>query len=156
MLSYARRQYSAICVDLSGMMERYSVEILHEAKRVYLVTTAELPALHLAREKLAFLRSQDLDSRVSILLNRSEKRGQISLGEMEKLFGMPVFMTFPNDYSGVHTALTEGRQVIASSALGSRFRELAVTMLDKKAVSPPAKRGLMDRLTRKKIEVEAL
>jgi pilus assembly protein CpaE len=154
-LDYARRQYSAICVDLSGMMERYSVEILHEAKRVYLVTTAELPALHLAREKLAFLRSQDLDGRVSILLNRSQKRGQISLEEMEKLFGMPVLMTFPNDYSGVHKALTEGKQVAASSALGDRFRELAETMAGKKASPPQSKRGLMDMLTRKKTEVEA-
>ena len=59
-------------------------EILHEAKRVYLVCTTELPSLHLCREKLAFLRSQDLASRVSILLNRSQKRGQISLDEMEK------------------------------------------------------------------------
>lgn len=154
-LDYARRQYSAICVDLSGMMERYSIEILHEAKRVYLVTTAELPALHLAREKLAFLRSQDLDSRVSILLNRSQKRGQISLEEMEKLFGMPVLMTFPNDYSGVHKALTEGKQVDASSALGGRFRELAETMAGKKGSPTQSKRGLMDMLTRKKTEVEA-
>jgi hypothetical protein len=59
-LSFARRQYSTICVDLSGMMERYSVEVLHEAKQVFLVATSELPVLHLAREKLAFLRSQDL------------------------------------------------------------------------------------------------
>jgi pilus assembly protein CpaE len=137
------------------MMERYSIEILHEAKRVYLVTTAELPALHLAREKLAFLRSQDWDGRVSILLNRSQKRGQISLDEMEKLFGMPVLMTFPNDYSGVHKALTEGKQVAASSALGGRFRELAETMSGKKASPPQSKRGLMDMLTRKKTEVEA-
>jgi pilus assembly protein CpaE len=154
-LSYARRHYSAICVDLSGMMEKYSIEILHEAKRVYLVTTAELPALHLAREKLAFLRSQDLADRVSILLNRSQKKGQISLEEMEKLFGMPVFMTFPNDYAGVHKALTDGKQVDASSALGSRFRELAQAMGGKKASPAAAKRGLMDMLTRKKTEVEA-
>jgi pilus assembly protein CpaE len=153
-LNYARRHYSAICVDLSGMMERYSIEILHEAKRVYLVTTAELPALHLAREKLAFLRSQDLAERVSILLNRSQKKGQISLEEMEKLFGMPVFMTFPNDYLGVHHALTLGKQVEVTSPLGSRIRELAQAMAGKKA-SPATKRGLMDMLTRKKAEVEA-
>jgi pilus assembly protein CpaE len=154
-LSYARRHYSAICVDLSGMMERYSIEILHEAKRVYLVTTPELPSLHLAREKLAFLRSQDLADRVSILLNRSQKKGQISLEEMEKLFGMPVFMTFPNDYSGVHKALTAGKQVDTSSPLGSRLGELAQTMAGKKASPKAARRGLMDLLTGKKTEVEA-
>jgi pilus assembly protein CpaE len=153
-LSFARRHYSAICVDLSGMMERYSVEILHEAKRVFLVTTAELPALHLAREKLSFLRSQDLGERVSILLNRSQKKGQIALEEMEKLFGMPVFMTFPNDYSGVHKALTAGKQVDEKSALGSRIHELAEAMVGKKPSTKAVKRGLMDMLTGKKTEME--
>ena len=146
-LNYARRHYSAICVDLSGMMERYAVEILHEAKRVYLVTTPELPALHLAREKLSFLRSQDLADRVSILLNRSQKKGQISLEEMEKLFGMPVFMTFPNDYTGVHHALTAGKQVEGSSPLGGCFRDLAETMAGKKPSPKATKRGLMGLLT---------
>jgi len=136
-------------------MEKYSVEILHEAKRVYLVSTAELPALHLCREKLAFLRNQDLGDRVSILLNRSQRRGQISLEEMEKLFGMPIHMTFPNDYAGVHAALTAGKHVDASSPLGSRYRELAETMVGKKVESIERKRGLMDRLTRKKTEMEA-
>lgn len=154
-LSYARRHYSSIMVDLSGMMERYSMEVLHEAKRVFLVTTAELPSLHLCREKLEFLRSQDLENRVSILLNRSQKRGQISVPEMEKLFGMPVHMSFPNDYAGVHAALTAGKHVDSSSALGSRYRELAQSMVGKKAEIPEKKRGFMDLLQRRK-EVEAL
>jgi pilus assembly protein CpaE len=130
-LNYARRHYSAICVDLSGMMERYSLEILHEAKRVFLVTTPELPSLRLAGEKLAYLRSQELDDRVSILLNRSQKRDQISLEDMEKLFGMPV-QTFPNDYLGVHRALTAGTQVDPGSSLGACFRQLAESLSAKK------------------------
>ena len=154
-LSYARRHYSAICVDLSGMMERYSIEVLHEAKRVFLVTTAELPALHLAREKLVFLRSQDLASKVSVILNRSQRRGQISVEEVEKLFGMPIHMTIPNDYSGVHEALTAGRRVSSSSALGSRFRELAESMIGKKPAVVEKKRGLIDLLSRQRLELEA-
>ncbi|MEO7650810.1 MAG: hypothetical protein ABIZ80_10110 [Bryobacteraceae bacterium] len=154
-LEYARRNYSTIFVDLSGMMEKYSLEILHEAKRVFLVTTAELPSLHLAREKLAFLRAQDLDSRVSILLNRSQKRHQISLAEMEKLFGMPIHMTFPNDYAGVHKALTAGKCVDTQSELGGRYRELAETMVTRKAPVIERKRGFLDLLVGKKSEVQA-
>ena len=154
-LSYARRHYSHIFVDLSGMMEKYSMEVLHEAKRVYLVCTSELPSLHLCREKLAFLRSEDLGGRVSILLNRSQKREQISLEEMEKLFGMPIHMTFPNDYAGVHAALTTGKHVNSASPLGSRYRELAESMTTKKSPAMERKRGFMDMLTRKKTEAEA-
>jgi len=153
-LGYARRHYSSIFVDLSGMMERYSIEILQESKRIFVVTTSELPSLHLCREKLAFLRSIDLDSRVSILLNRSQKRGQISIPEMEKLFGMPIYMSFPNDYVGVHAALTAGKHVEAASPLGSRYRELAEGMAGKKPGPIEKKRGFMDLLSRPKKEVE--
>jgi pilus assembly protein CpaE len=111
--------------------------------------------LHLCREKLAFLRSQGLVERVRILLNRSQKRGQISLEEMEKLFGMPVHMTFPNDYAGVHAALTSGKHVDASSPLGARYRELALSMLGKKPPVADRKRGFMDMLTGKKTQAEA-
>jgi pilus assembly protein CpaE len=154
-LDYARRHYTSIFVDLSGMMEKYSIEILHESKLVYLVCTSELPSLHLCREKLAFLRSQDLAGRVRILLNRSQKRGQISLDEMEKLFGMPIHMSFPNDYAGVHAALTAGKHVDSSSPLGSRYRELAQTMVGKKPPVTDRKRGFMDLLTGKKTEAQA-
>jgi pilus assembly protein CpaE len=154
-LAYARRHYGAICVDLSGMMERYSVELMHEAKRIYLVTTSEIPALHLAREKLSFLRSEDLGEKVSILLNRSQKRPQISLEDTEKLLGAPVHMSFPNDYDGVHKALTAGKEVEANSPLGICIRELADTMIrrtaaiEKHVVVVEKKRGLMDILTRR-------
>jgi hypothetical protein len=35
------------------------------------VCTPEVPSLHLTREKLAFLKTMELDTRVSVVLNRS-------------------------------------------------------------------------------------
>ena len=135
-------------------MEQYSIEILHEAKRIYLVTTAEVPSLHLAREKLTFLRSEELGEKVTVLLNRSQKRAQISLEDTEKLLGTKIQMTFPNDYAGVHKALTAGKQVISTTPLGICIRQLAETMIRRpstpeKRVVVEKKRGLMDMLTGK-------
>lgn len=150
LMEFARRNYKAICIDLSGMMEKFSVEILHEARRIFLVCTPEIPSLHLAREKLTFLRSLDLGSRVTILLNRAQKRHTISLPEVEKLFGLPVHMTFPNDYMGVHKALTTGKHVDFSSELGKRFQALAQTMLTTATAPNEKKRGFLDILVSRK------
>jgi phosphoribosylformylglycinamidine synthase len=49
-------------VDLSGNLERYSIEIMQDCKRIMLVCTPEIPSLHLAREKINFLKTLDLDS----------------------------------------------------------------------------------------------
>ncbi len=155
LLDFARRNYRSICVDLSGNMEKFSLEIMLESKKIFLVCTPEIPSLHLAREKYLFLKNIDLGDRVSVLLNRCTKRNQvISSEQIENLLGMPVAMTFPNDYHGVHTALTAGRQVEANSELGRHFSTLAETMMDRKqsgngpaAPAAPAalkKKGLLD------------
>ena len=125
LLEFARRNYQVICADLSGILEKFSIEILHEAKQIFLVCTPEVPSLHLAREKLRFFRTMDLDSRVKILLNRAQKRSFIPVSEIEKVLNMPVFMAFPNDYVGVHKALTAGKQVNPASELGKGFQALA-------------------------------
>ena len=53
LIAFARRQYGVICVDLSGNMEKYSIELMMESKRIFVVATPEIPPLHLARQRLA-------------------------------------------------------------------------------------------------------
>ncbi len=133
LLDFARRQYRAICVDLSGNMEKFSLEIMHESKWIFLVCTPEIPSLHLAREKLSFLRNLDMGDRVSLLINRWHKRSVISPAQIEELLRIPVQMTFPNDYQGVHKALTAGKIVEPTSELGKQYTRLANTMIDRKS-----------------------
>jgi pilus assembly protein CpaE len=128
-LDFVRRRYKAVCLDLSGNLEKYSIEIMHESNTVFLVCTTELPSLHLAREKLAFLRSLELDSRVSIVLNRVGKRDVMSTTDVEKLLGLPVRAVLPNDYAGIHRALASGQPVDPSTDLGGRFTAFAETVL---------------------------
>ena len=52
--------YEAMCFDLSGNMEPFSLDILRESRRIVLVCTPEASSLHLARKKLAMLRGLDL------------------------------------------------------------------------------------------------
>ncbi len=135
MMEFMRRNYSALCFDMSGNLERYSVEIMHESKRIFLVCTPEIPSLHLAREKYLYLKQLDLGERVCVLLNRCPKRSLISPQEIEQLLGIPIYMTFPNDYQGVQRAMTAGRWVDSSSELGQQFTSLANRMLEPKVVA---------------------
>lgn len=137
LIEFMRRNYRVLCFDLSGNLERYSLEIMHEAKKILLVCTPEIPSLHLAREKYAYLQKLDLGDRVTILLNRCQKRPMISPEQIEQLLGLPVFMTFPNDYHGVQRALTMGRWVEPNSDLGKQFYHLAQTLMDRRPALAP-------------------
>jgi Flp pilus assembly CpaE family ATPase len=140
-----RRNYSALCFDMSGNLERYSLEIMHESKRIFLVCTPEIPALHLAREKYLYLKQLDLGERVSVLLNRYPKRSLITPPQIEQLLGVPIYMTFPNDYQAVQRAVTAGRWVESNSELGRQFTSLAQTMLEAKtAPAPEAKKRFIE------------
>jgi len=143
-LDFARRHYKAICVDLSGNMERFSIEIMQESKRIFMVCTPEVAPLHLAREKLAFLRSIDLGDRVSILFNRTSRRSVITQAEAEKLLEAPVHMSFPNDYAGVHRAIQEGTPIPAATELGHQFEHLASDLLESKIQPMETKRKFIE------------
>jgi Flp pilus assembly CpaE family ATPase len=130
---------------MSGNLERYSLEIMHESKRIFLVCTPEIPSLHLAREKYLYLKQLDLGERVAILLNRCPKRSLISPQQIEQLLGVPIYMTFPNDYQGVQRAMTAGRWVEPSSELGRQFTSLAQSMLEaKEAPAPEMKKRFIE------------
>lgn len=128
LLGFARRFYHTICVDLSGNLERFSIDLMHEARKVFLVTTPEVPALHLARQKLQVLRQLELADRTAVLLNRSQRKMVISREQIEQLLGMEVFLDFPNDYRGVHRAMTEATEVESKTDLGRQFAQLAMQL----------------------------
>jgi Flp pilus assembly CpaE family ATPase len=146
LVSFARRFYSSICIDLSGNMEKFSLEVMQESKKIFLVCTPEIPSLHLARQKFSLLQSLDLGDRVCVLLNRSQKRPIIGVDQIQQLLGVPVFMEFPNDYRGVHTALTTGREVDAASDLGRQFTNLsyAVTEQAQPTRQAPSKKKFLE------------
>jgi pilus assembly protein CpaE len=137
LLDFARRNYKVICADLSGNLEKYSIELMHESKKIFLVCTPEIPSLHLAREKFHYLRTLDLGDRVSVLLNRCQKRPLISPSQVEELLGLPVHMTFSNDYQGVNKAMSEGKPVDSGSELGRQCAALAGSMLERKVTDGP-------------------
>ena len=96
------------------------------------MATPEIPALHLAREKVLYLKQLELADRICLLLNRCQKRPMITPAQIEELVGVPVYMTFPNDYQGVQRALTVGRWLESSSELGKKFTALAQSMFEQK------------------------
>jgi len=145
LVAFMRRTYQVVCFDLSGNLEKYSMELMQESKRILLVCTGEIPALHLAREKLAFLRDMGLSGRVSVVLNRVRKNPMFSQTQVEELLGQPVARVFGNDYIAVNHAVEEGKLLDSGTELGQSFAEFAAQLMDQPAVKPAeSKRRFLD------------
>ena len=141
------RNYDVVCVDLSGNLERYSLEIIRDSQQVFLVCTAEVPSLHLTREKLAFLKTLDLDNRVSVVLNRVSKQSLLTPQQVEDVLGVPVMHSFVNDYLAVNRATTSGDFVDLKSKLGKQFEELASSLMNRGVTEAGSKNKFLEFLS---------
>jgi pilus assembly protein CpaE len=96
------------------------------ADGTYLVTTPEVPALHQTKQVVQILLDAGYSrSHLRLVLNRTSKRIEVTLEELENMLGVPVFATLGNDFDALYEAFSEGRLVADSSALGEDFARLA-------------------------------
>ncbi len=146
LLDFMRRKYRALCFDLSGNLEKYSIDVMSASRLVFLVCTPEISALHLAREKYLYLSHLDLGDRIRVLLNRCDKKSLVSAREVERKLGLPVHRSFPNDYEGVQQALIDGGCVPAQREFSKQAARLAQSMMGEKESTEVAAAGLRHRI----------
>jgi pilus assembly protein CpaE len=128
-LDFARVSYDWVIIDLPVIFQRLSLMTVSEADQAFLVSTSELPSLHLARKAVNLLNQLGFPKeRFQILVNRINKRDEIAVSDMEKLFNCSVHSRFPNDYFSVHRAVTLGQPVDGHCELGKAIDALAARM----------------------------
>ena len=128
-LEYARQNYEWIVIDLPVVFQRLSLMTISESDRAFLIATSELPSLHLGRKAVNLLVQLGFPKeRFQILMNRVNKRDEIAVSDIEKLFNCAVHSRFPNDYFSLHRAVTLGQPVDGHSELGRAIETLAARL----------------------------
>jgi pilus assembly protein CpaE len=124
-LTFAKRSYSTICLDLSGAMEPFSMPLLGQSREIFLISTSDVASLHFARSKAQFLRESGFADRASVILNRSGMSSAFSIDELEKVLGLRIRFVFQNDPRRIGNAMSSGTSVDAKSVLGRQFETFA-------------------------------
>ena len=125
-LESVREIYDWIVVDLPSVFEKLSLLTISDSDEAFLVSTAELPSLHLTRKAIAYLGMLGFGlERYKVLVNRLGKQEGIKSEDMAKIFGAPVHAMFPNDYLSIHKGLTVGAPLGGKCALGKSVESFA-------------------------------
>ncbi len=125
-LEHARMNYDWIILDLPLVFQRLSLMTISESDRAFLVTTSELPSLHLARKAVTLLEQLGFPKeRFQIMINRINRRDEIAGSDIERLFNCGVDARIPNDYFSLHRAVTLGQPVEGHCELGRAIEGLA-------------------------------
>lgn len=125
-LSFLRLHYDFVIADLGRSLGAVAASALDELDEVFLVTTLEVPALHQAKGIVQRL----LDSgygknRLRLVLNRVPKRTDVTAEELEKMLGVPVYITLPEAYAELYECYSEGKLLPRGSSLGKDLTRLS-------------------------------
>jgi pilus assembly protein CpaE len=134
LLNFAVRQYSTVAVDLPGTMEEHECDTLLRARRIFLVCTPDIGALHVARRKSQWFRDTHLGDKVSVVLNCMEKRSTLSVKEIERIIELPVRYLLPADTKSISKAVQNGEILDPSGPLGRQIAVIAREMVPGKTV----------------------
>lgn len=125
-----RRFFDYIIVDCGMYFDDNSFKIFSASEMIYLISIMSLPCIINVRklqESLA-TSAQVTNGRLLVVANRFEKKAQISLAEANKILGMKIVTTIPNDYPLAMSAVNSGKtiaQVARRSPVARVYQELA-------------------------------
>lgn len=138
LLDFTLRQYSTVVVDLPGSMEDHECEVMARANRIFLVTTPDIGALHLARRKGNWFQDLRLTDKVSVVLNCMERRNTLLVDEIERIIQLPVRYMIPSSAGEIAKALKNGTVIEGSSPLAKQIAKIAGDMI---TARPPGKKS---------------
>ena len=129
LVDHARRLYDWVILDLPAVFHRTSLMAISECEQAFLVTTTELPSLHLTRKAITLVDQLGFPrERFRVLVNRIDQRDDIGTDAMEKLFNCPVHASLPNDYFSLHRVVTLGQPLGNDGELGRSIENVATKL----------------------------
>ncbi len=141
-LSFARGHYDCTLVDLGRGLGLLTVSVLDEIDELYLVTTAEVPALHLTKKIVeGLLASNYSKNSLRLIVNRMAENAETQARELEEVVGLPVYFTVANDYARLFEAYSERKLLSGQGPLGREFERLAIQMLGPYKAQPIRRRS---------------
>jgi pilus assembly protein CpaE len=128
-MQFARVLYDWVVLDLPAIFQKLSLQALPESEVTFLVSTSELPSLHLARKAAGLMQQLNVPKEgYQMVVNRISKRDNISSSDLEKIFNCSIEATFPNDYFSLHRVVTLGQPLGPDSDLGKAIEGLTTKL----------------------------
>jgi pilus assembly protein CpaE len=129
--------FSHSVLDLSGGAgEDFLQAATEKADAILVVLTAEIPAIWRTLRLVRYLDEVGHGDKIKVLLNRSQKRSEISPREIEKTLERPIHWEIPNNYRATLESINAGLPVVEvnNSGLARSFGELAQDLTGIRAV----------------------
>ena len=141
---FACSSYRWVLVDLGRGLSELVVCCLEEGATLLVVTTAELPALYqLKRFREAAEQYGVSSNQFKVILNRYRRDAELSPMEVERMIGIPISATLPEDREGIWEICADGGLIQENTLFGRQLNGLVSQLTGQPAESRPRKRFLL-------------
>lgn len=112
-LALARSRYDHVVVDVGRNLDARSLRALDQADLIHPVLQITLPFIRDGRRLLEVFSGLGYGAdRISLVVNRHERRGDIRIAEVEQTLGIAVARTIPNHYAAAAASVNQGVPII--------------------------------------------
>lgn len=130
LLQLMQRMFDFVVIDGGQSLDEISLKILQTSDNVFLISLLSLPCLSNTNKLLRFLITMGYlpRDRIKIVVNRYQKKAELSLRDAEASIKNKIFWLIPNDYKTTLSAINQGKALcrIASKAPTTKsLKELA-------------------------------
>jgi len=137
-LSFARRYYGRIVVDLGRGVGQIAAAVLPQLAELYIVATHEIIPLHMTKQMLGALDASGFPrERIRLIINRLPRNHRAEIRELENVLGIPVALSLPNDYESLHECYSSGKLLPESSRIAAAIRSVVAMMMGERIEPKP-------------------
>jgi pilus assembly protein CpaE len=115
-LQFLRRHYDYVVVDTSKSFSPGTLAAIEQADLAFIVTNVDLASLRNLQRGLPLLKKMlgRGENHLKLVVNRYHSENEITLDDVQRTLGMPVYRTLRNDYEGVSRSITTGKPIVLS------------------------------------------
>jgi pilus assembly protein CpaE len=143
LLSLLRSYYDYVIVDTSPSFSEVTMTAIEASSIIFFVTGLDISILRNSKLSVSILESLQQMDKIRLIVNRAVDMNSISVNDVQKIIGYPIWAKIPSDYKVAVNALNRGVPFV-TGAPSSKLSE-SVTTLANILVSGTTNYDILDK-----------
>lgn len=134
-INLLKTMFSYIVIDTESVLDERTISVVEMSDAVLLTFVLSLPGIRTIQKYLDYFDKSEAKHKVKLIVNRYVKRGEIQIGDAEKVLNKRIFRTIPNEYNDAMTSLNKGMPLsmcIPKSPINLSIKDIAKTLIGEK------------------------
>ncbi len=128
LLSLLRTYYDYVIIDTAPSFSEINMTAIESSSLIFFVTGLDISILKNSKLSISLLESLQQTDKVRVIVNRAVDTNSISINDVQKIIGYPIWAKIPSDYKVSVNALNRGIPFVTgapSSKLSQSINDLA-------------------------------